>query len=89
MKERVATLEGENRDLKSRLRDLRRAAAATTKIVKAPTTFVDLKKEESGIKCVTLHHPYPSLLPQCHVAVSTRMPVVVREISSINKNHLL
>eukprot|EP00037_Helgoeca_nana_P027092 m.308381 g.308381 ORF g.308381 m.308381 type:complete len:350 (-) comp27405_c0_seq3:668-1717(-) len=46
LKEQVTMLTVENSELKDRLRVLRKAAAPTTKLVKTPTTFTDVKPPE-------------------------------------------
>lgn len=41
LQEQNKHLQGENSDLKARLRALRKAAASTTRVVKAPTQFLE------------------------------------------------
>eukprot|EP00040_Diaphanoeca_grandis_P027103 m.153493 g.153493 ORF g.153493 m.153493 type:complete len:340 (-) comp30836_c1_seq2:47-1066(-) len=50
LKEKVHQLESENAELKTRLRDLRIAGAATTKVIKAPTLFSEKKVEKAVVK---------------------------------------
>ena len=68
------------------LRDLRRAAASTTKVLKAPTTFVELKKEESCVKLPPIVLPKPS----CdHSKYELEIQRLTDSIEDIKELHLI